>query len=144
VVDHSNNRGYRYTKATLLHRLTDFTKQELKIFQIVDSLLDVIVCVPYAANPQMQHFSARDALHSLERLLLTVGGPDSLFLKNLHKRMAELDLHIPRHRSLRLPNPSAPLDEFARSSPSHESQSPDREDLSTFVGPVVPGEGYAF
>lgn len=61
---------------------------------MADSLLDVLMCVPSATTGHGMLVGSRDALHSLEHVLLTVGGPNSPFLEMLRRRMAESDLPI--------------------------------------------------
>jgi hypothetical protein len=45
---------------------------------------------------------SRDALHSLEKTLATVGGSESLFLNRLRHRMAEVQLPVPNTSWLQL------------------------------------------
>ena len=72
------------------------TLQELKVFRIADSLLDVLACGGPRGQAGSMLVGSRDALHSLERVLGTVGGGgDSVFLKKLRTRMAEVELPTP-------------------------------------------------
>ena len=42
---------------------------------------------------------SRDALHSLEKVLSTVGGSESVFLNKLRGRMAEVELPLPQNNT---------------------------------------------
>lgn len=73
------------------------SSQELKVFRIADALVDILACQAAATaahRPDGMLVSSRDALHALERVLSTVGGPDSLFLRRLRLRMAETRLPV--------------------------------------------------
>lgn len=70
---------------------------------MADSLLDVILCVPSATKTHGMLVGSREALHSLEHVLQTVGGPNSTFLGILRRRMAESDLPISPFRWLDIP-----------------------------------------
>jgi hypothetical protein len=71
-------------------------EQELKVFRIADSLLDVVLCAPALTNGRGMLTDARDSLHSLEKVLNGVGGIESHFLGMLRKRMAETKLPAPQ------------------------------------------------
>lgn len=70
---------------------------------MADSLLDVLLCVPSATKTHGMLVGSREALHSLEHVLLNVGGPNSSLLEMLRRRMAESDLPISPFRWLDIP-----------------------------------------
>jgi hypothetical protein len=70
--------------------------QELKVFRIADSLLDVLLCAPASAGTRGLLSDSRTSLHSLEKVLIDVGGSDSQFLAMLRKRMLESQLPAPQ------------------------------------------------
>ncbi|OBT68394.1 hypothetical protein VE03_02792 [Pseudogymnoascus sp. 23342-1-I1] len=76
---------------------------QLKIFRIADSLLDVLLCVPSASRTHGMLVGSRETLHSLEHVLLNVGGQNSTLLEILRRRMAESDLPISSFRWLDIP-----------------------------------------
>ncbi|KAJ9601940.1 hypothetical protein H2200_013499 [Cladophialophora chaetospira] len=69
---------------------------ELKIFRMADSLLDVLLCAPASAGTKGLLIDSRTSLHSLEKVLIDVGGPDSHFLAVLRKRMVDSQLPAPQ------------------------------------------------
>lgn len=48
-------------------------------------------------------FGSRDALHTLEKVLATIGGADSIFLGKLRQRMSEVQLPVTSSSWLQLP-----------------------------------------
>lgn len=68
--------------------------QELKLFGVADALLDLISCGQSTPSANGMLVGSRDALHSIESALHTVGGSDSAFLKKLRRRMVECDLPV--------------------------------------------------
>ncbi|KAF7562847.1 hypothetical protein G7046_g1265 [Stylonectria norvegica] len=68
---------------------------ELKVFRIADSLLDVMACNRIEYSTSSMALGSRDALCAMEQVLASVGGVDSVFLKSLRTRMAELQLPVP-------------------------------------------------
>lgn len=70
---------------------------------MADSLLDVLLCVPSATETHGMLVGSREALHSLEHVLLNVGGPNSTLLETLRRRMVESDLPISPFRWLDIP-----------------------------------------
>ncbi|KAF3904068.1 hypothetical protein ABW20_dc0110491 [Dactylellina cionopaga] len=73
---------------------------EIKVHLLADTLLDVLICVPATSGGHSMLFGARDALNSLEHLLLLVGGPASPFLQGLRERMAKVEFPAPWSRWL--------------------------------------------
>ncbi|OAL26040.1 hypothetical protein AYO22_04454 [Fonsecaea multimorphosa] len=69
--------------------------QELKIFRIADSLLDVLLCAPPSFETRALLMDSRQALHLLEKVLVDVGGTESHFLAILRKRMVGSQLPVP-------------------------------------------------
>ncbi|KAJ2959247.1 hypothetical protein NQ176_g11127 [Zarea fungicola] len=78
---------------------------ELKVFRVADSLLDVLACRRQVGRADGMLLGSRDALHSLERVLSTVGGPQSLFLDKLRRRMGEVQLPVANTSWMQLPWP---------------------------------------
>lgn len=74
---------------------------------MADSLLDVILCAPTSTGNQGLLTDSRSSLHSLEKVLIDVGGSDSHFLATLRKRMLESQLPVPQTlwNDLQLSNP---------------------------------------
>ncbi|KIW67923.1 hypothetical protein PV04_03902 [Phialophora macrospora] len=68
---------------------------ELKIFRMADSLLDVLLCAPVSAGTRRFLTDSRESLHSLENVLVHVGGTESQFLAILRNRMLESQLPPP-------------------------------------------------
>ena len=62
----------------------------MKIFKIADALLDVLMCVPTEARLDCILVDSYDALSCLVRVLLKVGGADSVFISTLRSRMAQV------------------------------------------------------
>ena len=77
---------------------------------------------------------SRDALHSLEKVLSTVGGRDSLFLGKLRQRMAEVQLPVATSSWLQLPW----LEQYTRSADIEEDEGTDAylSDLDLSSGDV--------
>ncbi|EXF74874.1 AflYd/sugR/sugar regulator [Colletotrichum fioriniae PJ7] len=78
---------------------------ELKVFRIADALIDILACNPWLSSSlqpgcNSMLLGARDVLHSLEKALLHIGGPESLFHKKLMLVMAESQLPVPNVKSL--------------------------------------------
>jgi len=69
--------------------------QELKIFRIADSLLDVLLCAPPTAGTRALLVDSRQALHLLDKVLVDVGGTESQLLAILRKRMVTSQLPVP-------------------------------------------------
>ena len=86
------------------HRLLTLPLQELKILRLANSVLDVLVCLP-ALKYSAAASGWRDALHSLEQVLQTVGGGSSHFAALLKRRMMETDLPVAIPGELPLPRP---------------------------------------
>jgi hypothetical protein len=80
--------------------MANVCNQELKIFRLADSLLDVLLCAPSSPSIGGMLVGSRDAMHALEQVLSTVGGPSSLFLRQLKNRMAESELPLASVRAL--------------------------------------------
>jgi hypothetical protein len=87
---------YSHTKTLTLTR-----SQELKIFEIANSLLDVINCVPSVTTfgSALMTQGPRDIFHGLSCLLASLGGSNSRSLTLLQAKMAASNvpfLSIPR------------------------------------------------
>lgn len=66
--------------------------QELKVFRLADSLLDLVACASATARSDAMLVMSGDILYSFRRVLAAVGGRDSVFLQKLHLRMSQLEL----------------------------------------------------
>ena len=88
--------------------------QELKIFEIANTLLDVINCVPSLtiAKSALMTQGPRDVFHSLSCLLATLGGGQSKTLALLQGKMAAAKLpfqQIPRFIELEEAHTRSPV-----------------------------------
>ncbi|KIW79165.1 hypothetical protein Z517_05777 [Fonsecaea pedrosoi CBS 271.37] len=86
-----------YGMVSGIHSLSGFRNnvlQELKVFRIADSLLDVLLCAPPSPGTRGLLMDSRHALHLLEKVLVDVGGTESQFLATLRKRMVESQLPV--------------------------------------------------
>ncbi|KAI3545923.1 AflYd/sugR/sugar regulator [Colletotrichum abscissum] len=78
---------------------------ELKVFRIADALIDILACNTWLSSSlqpgcNSMLLGARDVLHSLQKALLLIGGPESLFHKKLMLVMAESQLPVPNVKTL--------------------------------------------
>lgn len=60
---------------------------------MADSLLDVLACSQLVATKHDTLESSFDSLQGLEKILLMVGGPTSIFLNVFRQRLAEVQPH---------------------------------------------------
>lgn len=72
--------------------------QEIKLLQIANSLLDVLACDPDPSQRQLCYCGPLDAVSAIEKLLWTVGGPQSGRLTVLRERLCQIKpaLSLPR------------------------------------------------
>ncbi|KAK1638892.1 hypothetical protein BDP81DRAFT_479917 [Colletotrichum phormii] len=77
---------------------------ELKVFRIADALIDILACNTWLSSLQpgcnSMLLGARDVLRSLQKALLLIGWPESLFHKKLMLVMAESQLAVPDVKAL--------------------------------------------
>lgn len=60
------------------------------MFRIADAVLDLMICAPKQAAPNAMIVGLGDVLSELQRVIATVGGPHSEFVRKLQPRIAEL------------------------------------------------------
>ena len=86
--------------------------QEIKLFEIANTLLDVINCVPFMSQDlSLRTQTPRNVLHSLCCLLSSIGGANSHNLIVLQSKVAESKIPfrpIPRVIELRDHRPASP------------------------------------
>lgn len=88
-------------------------KQEIKLLQVANSVLDIVLCMPKLLSHQTSHFGPLDAVVAIERLLSQVGGVKSERLCVLHQRFSQVPSSITTSLILELPDQEDGLDEFA-------------------------------
>ncbi|KAM5350551.1 hypothetical protein ACJ41O_007056 [Fusarium nematophilum] len=81
---------------------------ELKVFRLADAMLDIVDCAPRSARGDGMLVGSGDILNSLQRVLLDVGGQNSVFLRNIQLRMSQLEMNTGSWPYLTL---EAPVDE---------------------------------
>ncbi|KAJ5131978.1 hypothetical protein N7448_006136 [Penicillium atrosanguineum] len=67
---------------------------EIKLLQIANSVLDVVLCMPKFLNHQTCHIGPLDAVITIEHLLSQVGGVKSDRLSVLHQRLSQMPSSI--------------------------------------------------
>ncbi|KAJ5548930.1 hypothetical protein N7513_006164 [Penicillium frequentans] len=63
---------------------------EIKLLQVANSVLDVVLCMPNLFSPQICRLGPLDAVLAIERLLSQVGGIKSERLCLLHQRLSQI------------------------------------------------------
>ncbi|OJJ46826.1 hypothetical protein ASPZODRAFT_131718 [Penicilliopsis zonata CBS 506.65] len=77
---------------------------EIKLLQISNAVLDIFSCAPHLIKFEAFRCGPQDAILSLEKLLLSVGGTGSEQLKLLRTRMSQTGLWSQSLRSLHFPD----------------------------------------
>ncbi|KAJ5365975.1 hypothetical protein N7517_008861 [Penicillium concentricum] len=63
---------------------------EIKLLQIANPILDLVLCMPTLLTYKTSHFSPLDAVIAIEQLLSKVGGSKSERLSQLHQRLRQV------------------------------------------------------